>query len=158
MTDTTLRQIADLPNLSYDELKQLWRILHGKDSPAYSKPYLIKRLAYRIQELTYGGLSENAKTKLKEAFEAGGFDENGGVKVDKRTLRKRSNDMPVIGTRFVREWNGERYEVIVVEGGFEYQGRRYRSLTGIAKAITGGHWNGPAFFGINRSRGKGGRS
>jgi hypothetical protein len=58
--------------------------------------------------------------------------------------------MPVVGTRLVREWRGERHEVTVVPGGFEYLGRLYRSLTAIAKVITGQHWNGRLFFGLRR--------
>jgi hypothetical protein len=55
------------------------------------------------------------------------------------------------GTRLVREWNGRRYEVTVVPGGFVFEGRRYRSLTAITKAITGTHWNGRAFFGLRNN-------
>jgi len=57
----------------------------------------------------------------------------------------------VADTRLVREWNGNRYEVTVVHGGFEFQGRRYRSLSAITKAITGTHWNGPGFFGLRKN-------
>jgi hypothetical protein len=65
--------------------------------------------------------------------------------------------VPVAGTRLVREWNGRTYEVTVVYGGFEYDGRRYRSLTAIATAITGTHWNGRAFFGLKESHRKNSR-
>ena len=59
--------------------------------------------------------------------------------------------MPVVGTRLIREWNGGRYEVIVVRDGFEFEGQKFRSLTAITKVITGTHWNGPAFFGLRQN-------
>jgi hypothetical protein len=62
--------------------------------------------------------------------------------------RKPKVTHPTPGTRLVREWNGQRHEVTAVEGGFEYNGRKHRSLSAIAKAITGAHWSGPQFFGL----------
>jgi hypothetical protein len=59
----------------------------------------------------------------------------------------------MIGTRLVRDWNGQRYDVLVTHDGFEFEGRPYKSLTAIAKAITGTHWNGPHFFGLRRKQG-----
>ena len=64
--------------------------------------------------------------------------------------------IPVAGTRLVREWRGERYEAIVLENGFEYAGRKWNSLTAIARDITGTHWNGPVFFGLRQGRDDGG--
>ena len=58
--------------------------------------------------------------------------------------------MPVVGTRLVREWHGERHEVTVTKDGLEYEGRPYRSLSAVAKVISGGHWSGPAFFGLRK--------
>jgi hypothetical protein len=62
--------------------------------------------------------------------------------------------MPVVGTRLIRDWNDRRYEVTVTYGGFEFEGRRYRSLSAIAKVITGTHWNGRAFFGLKQQNDK----
>ena len=76
--DSVLKQIADLDTLTYEELRSLWRTLFGKDAIASNRPYLIKRLAYRIQEITYGGLSENARKTMDHVLDAHGFDENGG--------------------------------------------------------------------------------
>jgi len=155
--DSVLKQIADLDGLSHEELCQLWRTLHGKEPMACNRPYLIKRLAYRIQEIAYGGLSDRARTTMDEILDAQGFDENGGSLDGRRTERKRKVGVPVAGTRLVREWNGRTYEVTVVYGGFEYDGRRYKSLTAIATAITGTHWNGRAFFGLKESHKNNGR-
>ncbi|MHC4253193.1 MAG: DUF2924 domain-containing protein, partial [Planctomycetota bacterium] len=129
-----------------DEMKDTWRTLSGTDPPAYNKPYLVKRLAYRLQELKHGGLSEAARDKMKAVLKEGDFDGDGRPPGP----RKRDCTTPVAGTRLVREWNGRRYEVTVAGEGFEYEGKLYRSLTGVTKAITGAHWNGPAFFGLRR--------
>lgn len=157
--NSVLRQIADLQNLSHDELRQLWRTLIGGDPPAYNRTFIVSRLTYRIQELACGGLSERARRTMREVLDENGFDENacdGGARRRQRD-RKRKEGMPVLGTRFVREWNGRRYEVTVVNGGFEFEGRRYRSLTAITKAITGTHWNGRAFFGLRSDGAEKGR-
>jgi hypothetical protein len=92
-------------------------------------------------------LSEATRQRMTKALEQAGLDELGGAGTGRKPAGQGHN-LPVAGTRLVREWNGGRYEVTVVSGGFEYAGRRYRSLTAITKAITGTHWNGPAFFGL----------
>lgn len=144
-TDSVLKQVAALPRLSFKELREMWRSLIGSEPPAYNKKFMVKRLAHRIQELAYGGLSETAKQRMREALEHNGFNEWGGHE-QKRPRANRG--LPIIGARLIREWRGKRYEVTVVAGGFEFEGRKYRSLTAITKAITGTHWNGHAFFGL----------
>ncbi len=157
-TDSSvLKQIAGLQNLSYEELVELWRTLYGKEPTATSRPYLMKRLAYRIQEIAYGGLSDGAHRMMDEILDLHGFDENGGNQAARRNERRRKQGTAVAGTRFVREWNGRTYEVIVAHGGFEYEGRLYKSLTAVTKVITGTHWNGRAFFGLKRTYERKGR-
>jgi hypothetical protein len=147
---TVLRQVAGLETLSMEQLREQWRTLFGSEPPAYSSSFIKKRLAYRLQEIAFGGLSEEAKEKMKTILEENGYDELGGKRVKKSSIK---SNLPIIGTRLIREWNDKRYEVTVVKEGFEFAGRKYRSLTAITKAITGTHWNGPAFFGL-RSSGK----
>ncbi len=156
--DSVLKQIADLDTLNHDQLCELWRTLFGKEPAAFNRPYLIKRLAYRIQEIAYGGLSDKARTSMDKILDTHGFDENGGSLDSRRAERKRKAGIPVVGTRLVREWNGRAYEVTVVHGGFEYEGCQYRSLTAITKVITGTHWNGRSFFGLKKSHAKKGRA
>ena len=146
MTQSVLKQVAELPELNSEQLKERWRALFGSEPPAYNKPYLIKRLAYRIQELAFGGLSEAAQAQLHDAL----GDEDGNDLPGRKKPRRGTPGMPVLGTRLVREYRGERHEVTVVSGGFEFEGRKYRSLSAITKAITGAHWNGPGFFGLRQ--------
>jgi hypothetical protein len=144
MNDSVLTQVAALTEKSTAELKQLWRDLYDREPPSGNKPFLIKRLAYRIQELAYGGLSARAEAKLNVLIK----EEDRRVK-GLPSLRK--GDRPIAGTRLIRQWQGVEHCVTVLDDGFEYQGRSYKSLSAIARAITGTRWNGPAFFGL-RSR------
>ena len=145
MNNSVLAQVAALPEKSTAELKQLWRDLYDREPPPYNKPFLVKRLAYRIQELAYGGLSARAEAKLTELIE----EEDRRVK---GKLPVRKGDRPIAGTRLIREWQGVEHTATVLDDGFEYQGRRYKSLSAIARAITGTRWNGPAFFGLRNHR------
>ena len=145
MKNSVLAQLAALPSKTTPELKQLWRDLYDREPPPYNKPFLIKRLAYRIQELAYGGLSARAEAKLKELIEEEDRRVNGKLPV-------RKGDRPIAGTRLIREWKGVEHTATVLDDGFEYQGRRYKSLSAIARAITGTRWNGPAFFGLRNHR------
>ena len=141
MNDSVLAQLAALPEKTLPELKQLWRDLYDREPPSGNKPFLIKRLAYRIQELAYGGLSARAEAKLNVLIEE-----------EDRRVRGlpvvRKGDRPIAGTRLIREWQGVEHCVTVFDDGFEYQGRKYRSLSAIARAITGTRWNGPLFWGL----------
>ena len=146
MKDSAVRQVADLHAMSMEELRGRWRDLFGPGPPAYGRAQLIKRLAYRLQELAFGGLSEETGKRLRALAR-----EHGG---DSGAPRRRPSQAgPVPGTRLIREWDGRRHEVTVTRDGFEYDGRPYRSLSAIARAITGTQWNGPAFFGL-RQRGR----
>lgn len=154
MADSVLKQVTSLPKLSFNELKALYLSLYGTEPPAYNRDLIIKRLAYRLQEIAYGGLSERVHQRLDEALVENGYDENAmptGVSKRKRNVTK---DHPVVGTMLVREWRGKRYEVTTLRDGFEFEGRKYRSLSAIAAAITGAHQSGQAFFGLNAVRRK----
>lgn len=145
---SVLKQIADLQNLSHQELVELWVTLHGSQPPAYNRQFIIKRLAYRIQEIAYGGLSDAAHAKMDAILERHDYDENAMPTRTPRRGAVRPKNLPVIGSKLVRDWKGKRYEVTALHDGFEFDGRKYRSLTAIAKRITGTHWNGRAFFGL----------
>ncbi len=146
MTDSVLASIAALPSLPMPALKARWRELFQTEPPAFNRAYLESRLTYRIQELAYGGLSLATVARL-DAIAA---DEK---YVDRETARKRIPDRPVPGTRLVREWQGVEHAVTVLENGFEYRGRPFKSLSAVANAITGTRWSGPLFFGLKAQGG-----
>ncbi len=145
MTDSTLGQIAALKQMTMAALKERWRDLYGSEPPGYNRRFLESRLAYRIQELAYGGLSTTTLQRLEALGEQ--FAADGGKK-GRRTI----NDRPIAGTQFVREWQGIEHRVTVRENDFEYQGRPYKSLSAIARVITGTRWNGLIFFGTKNHK------
>ena len=145
MTDTVLAQLAALKSTPTPDLKKQWRELFDTEPPPYNRRFLESRLAYRIQELTYGGL----KPATIERLEALGEQLDGG----NITLRRiRADDKPIAGTRLIREWQGAEHTVTVLNDGYEWQGRPYRSLSAIARAITGTRWNGWVFFGLKNTK------
>jgi hypothetical protein len=142
MTTPILKQIAELHDLDHGQLKDRWREYFGAEPPGYRRGFLIKALAYRIQELTYGGLPQEVREELGARI-------NGDAPNGKRR-NGLSDDRPVAGTRLIREWQGIEHHVTVMTDGFEYEGRKYKSLSAIARAITGTRWNGPLFFGLRK--------
>ncbi|MDP2356906.1 MAG: DUF2924 domain-containing protein [Beijerinckiaceae bacterium] len=145
MTDTVLARLAALKTTPTPDLKKQWRDLFDTEAPPYNRRFLESRLAYRIQELTYGGL----KPATIKRLEALGEQLDGGNIVLRRT---RADERPIAGTRLIREWQGVAQTVTVLNDGFEWQGRPYRSLSAIARAITGTRWNGWVFFGLKSTR------
>ena len=152
MSTSIIAQINEIQGLKLPELRERWKTLFGTMPPAYSREHFVRRLAYRVQELAHGGLSDATKAALCATAEAdGSVGHDGGVA---RLTRKKANGGgPVLGTTLVRIWRDQRYEVKVVAGGFEMEGRLYKSLSAVAKAVTGQHWNAKLFFGL-RARGK----
>ncbi len=149
MTDSILKQIAQIKKLPLEGLREKWTALFGTESPAYSRSFMERRLIHRLQEIQHGGLSNQSNERIKDITAQHNLDEMAALP---RPASKRQG-VPVIGTRLIREWNDGRYEVTVVRDGFEFHGKTYRSLTAITKVITGTHWNGPAFFGLRSSNG-----
>jgi hypothetical protein len=146
-TSPVLKQIAGLPKLSQDELKALWREYFGVEPPAYGRGFLIRGLAPRLQELTYGGLKPAYQARL-DAMIAGTEKPNGAGR-SRRRARQEVNLLE--GTKLLRDWRGVTQEVTVIDGGYEHQGKRYRSLSAVARAITGTQWSGPLFFGLRKT-------
>ena len=139
-----LARLAALKTESTPGLKRQWEQLFDTPPPPYNRRFLESRLAYRIQELAYGGLKPETVARL----EALGEQLDGGNIAVRRT---RVDDKPIAGTRLIREYQGIEYRVTVGNDGYEWQGRPYRSLSAIARAITGTRWNGWTFFGIRRA-------
>ena len=146
MTDTVLAQLAALKTTPIPELKQQWRDLFETEPPPYNRRFLESRLAYRIQELAYGGL------KPETVQAAGGAGRAARRRQGRRSAAGTIRTGPIAGTRLIREWQGVEHCVTVRDDGFEYQGRPYKSLSAVARAITGTRWNGWVFFGLKNQR------
>jgi hypothetical protein len=136
-----LGRLAALQAAPIAQLKQQWRELFGKEPPPFNRAYIQSRLAYRIQELAYGGLKPETRARL----EALGEQLDGGNVVLRRI---RADSRPLPGTRLIREYDGVQHVVTVRADDFEYEGRPYRSLSAIARHITDTRWNGWTFFGL----------
>ena len=142
-----LKQIASLPKLSHAELKALWKVYFGVEPPAYRRGFLIRGIAHRLQELTYRPLAPAYQARLDAMIE--GTEKPNGSGRPGRRARQEVNLLE--GTKLLRDWRGVMHEVTVIDGGYEHQGRRYRSLSAIARAITGTAWSGPLFFGLRKT-------
>jgi Protein of unknown function (DUF2924) len=144
MTDAVLAQLAALKTAPVAELKRKWRDLFDREPPPYNRRFLENRLAYRIQELAYGGLSERIIERLDALAD----------ELEGKPPRRRSSlqSRPIAGTRLIREWKGIEHCVTVRNEDFEYQGRPFKSLSAIARQITGTRWNGWLFFGLKNAR------
>jgi len=140
-----LAQLAVLQRLSVNELKAKWQDLFGSPAPNNSRAFLEVRIAGRIQEMTYGGLTRDTRRALDIlADEVEGKVTRKGMAIDARN--------PLPGTKLVREWDGVEHTVTVLPDGYELAGRKFKSLSAAAKAITGTSWNGFRFFGLGGGR------
>lgn len=122
-------QLDQLLKASREELTELWQQEFGRPIPYKSRPELLRQiLAWHLQVKAYGGLSAAERRQLT------------------------GNAAPALapGSRLVRVWQGETHQVAVLDKGFMYAGKRYTSLSSIARAITGTAWSGPVFFGLKR--------
>src|SRR5215475_7281054 len=136
--------LAHLPELDLGELRQQWRALYKTEaSPHLSHELLVRAIAYRMQELALGGLRPERQRQLRQFAQQ--LKESGATRI-----RARPELQP--GTRLVREWQGRTYEVLVLDDSFSWQGGYYRSLSAVARTITGTAWSGPLFFGLKEGR------
>jgi hypothetical protein len=143
-----LTRLAALKAMSVNELKTEWQAMFDAPAPNNSRTFLESRLAYRIQELTYGGPDKQTRRLLDLLA-----DEVEGTLTRKTQIADPRN--PVVGTKLIREWDGIAHTVTVLKEGFEWGGQRYKSLSAVARAITGTRWNGYRFFGLReRKRGE----
>ena len=139
-------RLAALKTATTLELRAQWRDLFDSEPPPFNRRYLESRLGYRIQELAYGGLKPQTVLRLERL----GEELDGG---DRKKSRARADLKPITGTRLIREWQGVEHVVTVTSDGFDWPGRPYRSLSAIARAITGTRWNGWVFFSLRNRRG-----
>jgi hypothetical protein len=134
-------ELSRLEVLTNFELRSEWRQLHGMQPPkSLSRDLLLRGITYKIQERAFGGLSKSVLCRIAGAVSEGSPSAN--HKAAAVTVKP--------GTRLVREWNGQTHTVLVHADGVEWRGKRYRSLSIVAREINGAHWSGPRFFGLKR--------
>ena len=139
-------ELARLEALTNFELRAEWRRLHHMQPPkSLSRDLLLRGITYKIQERGLGGLSKSVLRKISGATPE--------APPGLRRSARRTAVKP--GTRLVREWNRQTHTVLVHADGVEWRGKRYRSLSVVAREITGAHWSGPRFFGLTSKTGGG---
>jgi len=135
-------RISELPTLNRVQLLPIWEENFNTQPPAtIGKLLMVRILAYRMQEREYGGLSHSARKRLKEIAHS--------LKGSRKPPRENASALGA-GTKIIRIWRGEAHEVFSTGDGYRYRGQEFRSLSKIAKEITGTHWSGPAFFGTKK--------
>jgi hypothetical protein len=132
-------EIAGLSKASIKDLRDRWKTLYGKEPSGHiGRSFLIRVIAYRLQEKAFGGLKPSAQQILDRVFDGRG-------EIGQEGIAKRRASA---GTVLIREWRGVRHRVVVLDNDVTYRGRRYKSLSEVARAITGTRWSGPLFFGL----------
>jgi Protein of unknown function (DUF2924) len=138
-------QIAQLRALSRQQLLDMWQKFYDRAAPpGIRRELLVPFLAYRMQEHAYGGLKSSARSELRRIAR--------DLEKSARSARLILRPKIKAGTRLLREWRGQTHEVIATESGYEYRGVGYRSLSEIARKVTGTRWSGTAFFGLNNAK------
>ena len=190
-----ISQISELEQIDILQLKDKYRVTFNTEPPLLNKSFLVKKLAYHIQEKVYGGISEKVKSRMDEILMESGFNKYGlsdfseesdfsekskkqehlknsdflensnffeSSNKTKNTEKSIKEENPKVskkpqvsmisipGTKFTRIWKKEKHEAIALEDGFEYKGIKYKSLSAVARQITGTQWNGPLFFGLRK--------
>jgi hypothetical protein len=136
--------LARLPDLEIGELRQHWRALYKAEaSPHLSRELLVRAVAHHMQELALGGLRPQRQRQLRQIAQQ--LKQTGAANTPLRPELKP-------GAWLVREWQGRTYDVLVLDGGFSWQGTHHRSLSALARKITGAAWSGPLFFGLKPNR------
>lgn len=132
--ESVVIQVASLPKRTLPELQAMWKEYFNEPTTSQNKEFYISRLAYRIQELAYGGLPREQQKMIAKMY----------VPAEMR------NNLPPTGTRIVREYHQVEHSVVILNDGFEYNGMKFPSLSAIAKKITGRKVSGRHFFGIDK--------
>ncbi len=161
MQGSVTAQIEALRGMTVGQLRLKWRELYGEDTRSGNRAYLWRRLAWRVQELAFGGLSERARARIEELSRDGDLrmlpprgwtPPVGDVRPAARQEAGPVRDarLPRPGATLSRLYRGQEIRVLVLEDGFEWEGRHYRSLSALARGVTGQRWNGLLFFGLTR--------
>lgn len=140
--DAIERQVSSIQDFTTDQLNDVWRGRLGTEPPAIrSREVLLRLLAWRVQSEAFGGLDAPTELKLREIAKALERDGSYAPKI-RRELSP--------GVVLTREWKGVAHKVTVTAGGFQHRGKEYRSLSDVARTITGTRWSGPRFFGLEQ--------
>ena len=157
MRENITEQIQVLKSATLSTIQERYKeLFNATEAPCANKPYLIKKIAYRLQETAHGGLSDETKARIAELIEKYDPINNKALRPQVLSAGKnvvsipfmRDKRLPIPGTVIHKKYKGEDIHVKILDKGFECKDRYYRSLTAIAFELTGAHWNGFAFFNL----------
>lgn len=153
MKETVISQIMALKDASLAELQQKYEEVFGQATSSTSKTQIWRKISYRLQEVAYGGIPDEAKARIKDLIKEYDPINNKLVRPEdspkeKKDALRRDRRLPIPGTIITKAYKGSKIELKVLEKGFEYNNKVYKSLTRIVQEITGSHWNGYAFFNL----------
>jgi hypothetical protein len=152
--------IAELERQSVDQLHNRFAETFGEPARVSNKAWLVKRIAWRLQTLVEGGLSERARCRATELARDADLrlapPAKGAARATSKRAKQDGHDarLPQAGTVLARRYKGRVVQVAVLADGFSYDGKVFPSLSAVAKAITGSHWNGFRFFGLAEGGGR----
>jgi hypothetical protein len=162
VTTNIERELALLRRMTPAQLRERYLAVFGEPSRSGNKDFLVKRIAWRVQSLAEGGLSERARRRAEELARDADIrttiprtrEISAGSTTRTCAVSASSHDprLPIPGTVLTRQYRGRTVQVRVLSSGFDYEGERYRSLSAVAKAVTGAHWNGHLFFGLRNGK------
>ncbi len=143
------KEVAAMERMTVGELQEKYAVVFGEPTNGRHKQWLIKRSAWRMQANRNGGLSQRARQRAREIADEADLRVMAPRKPVERPKPVRSDDrLPPVDDVVCRVYKGKEYIATVMEDGFEFEGARYKSLSAIAKVITGQHWNGFRFFNL----------
>ena len=162
MEHATIKEIRALGRMTTGELRERYKEIFSEETRSYNKQYLVRRIAWQLQALSEGGLSERALRRAEELADesylrtrapkmiVGETREGEGCTSVRSFSPVHDRRLPMPGTVLTRTYKGETISVMVLDRGFEFDGDIYKSLTAVAKSVTGTHWNGYHFFGLKK--------
>jgi hypothetical protein len=150
--NTIAKQIRELQNLAPAQLADRYAELFGKQPRVRNASFLRRQVAWKLQEREFGGLSDRATTRLNELIKQIDLPLAAPAPRPRPRIAQTRPNAPSIGTTLVKQWHDMEIRVEVREGGFEWHGTLYTSLSAVARAVTGTNWNGRLFFGLTKRR------
>lgn len=155
MQTNVIAEIAALKKMTVAELRGEWDRLYGEPTRSRNRDFLYRRLAWRIQELQQGGLSSNARNRIDELAPDSFVrartpqpPQDASERLETTRKPRRDPRLPLPGTIITKAYKGRELHLLVLDDGFEWDGRHFRSLSAVARAVTGARWNGRLFFGL----------
>lgn len=156
MGKTTLAGIMELKERPLEDLRAKYAEIFGQEATSNNRVFLWRKIAYRLQEVEYGGMGEETQTRITELIERYDPVNNKALRPresacgdrPKKPLSSHDRRLPIPGTVITKEYKGKILAVKVLHGGFEFNGKTYKTLSAIAKEVTGAHWNGFLFFNL----------